>query len=340
PTPVKPPPMTMMSVSPDSVAERRSRSRWAALRAEPPEGPGASAAEVVEYIPILSGTKSYQFAIAAQCCQDHSVVSRGRPYAGASREAREHARRERIIAAGIELFGTDGYRTATVGAVCETAGLNKRYFYESFATLEDLLCEVYQRVVADLRAAVLASDGNTAPEVLRGFIAAFLDWAQANPVEAKVHLFEVLGVSARVDELYRSYARSIGEELVDRLTAVSSGPALTAVSSGPALTAGNRRILGDVLVGAGVQIVVDWVISGYEPPRPWAGPWRPGWRHSGSGKGPEGPAPDPSAGSVDFGWGSLGSVRGSFGLTRARVGSSPASQRSGRPCRSARGVLA
>lgn len=195
------------------------------------------------------------------------MVSRGRPYAGASREAREHARRERIIAAGIELFGTDGYRAATVGAVCETAGLNKRYFYESFATLEDLLCEVYQRVVADLRAAVLASDGESAPEVLRGFIAAFLDWAQANPVEAKVHLFEVLGVSARVDELYRSYARSIGEELVDRLTAVSSGPALTAVSSGPALTAGNRRILGDVLVGAGVQIVVDWVISGYEPPR-------------------------------------------------------------------------
>jgi AcrR family transcriptional regulator len=207
------------------------------------------------------------------------VVSRGRPYAGASREARERARRERIIAAGIELFGTVGYRAATVGAVCETAGLNKRYFYESFATLEDLLCEVYQRVVADLRAAVLAGggggtetltgggraapeanagDGNTAPEVLRGFIAAFLEWAQANPVEAKVHLFEVLGVSARVDELYRSYARSIGEELVDRLAAVSSGPALTA---------GNRRILGDVLVGAGVQIVVDWVISGYEPPR-------------------------------------------------------------------------
>src|SRR5699024_6797678 len=154
--------------------------------------------EVVESIPILSGTKSYQFAIAAQCCQDHSVVSRGRPYAGASREAREHARRERIIAAGIELFGTDGYRPATVGAVCETAGLNKRHFYESFATLDALLCAVYPRVVAAPRTAVLASDGESAPEVLRDFIAASLDWAQANPVEAKVHLFEVLGVSARV----------------------------------------------------------------------------------------------------------------------------------------------
>src|SRR5699024_3378387 len=58
-----------------SVAERRSRSRWAALSAESPEGPGASAAEVVESIPILSGTKSYQFAIAAQCCQDQDRKS-------------------------------------------------------------------------------------------------------------------------------------------------------------------------------------------------------------------------------------------------------------------------
>src|SRR5699024_1878814 len=138
------------------------RSRWAALRAESPEGPGASAAEVVESIRIFSGTKSYQFAIAAQCCLDHGVVRRERRDAGARSEAWEHARRERIIAAGLELFGTDGYRAATVGAVCETAGLNKRYFNDSFATLEDPLCEVYQRVVADLRTAVLASYGESA----------------------------------------------------------------------------------------------------------------------------------------------------------------------------------
>lgn len=196
------------------------------------------------------------------------MTTQGRPYAGASREAREGARREQIIAAGTELFGTVGYRAATVGAICERAGLNKRYFYESFATLEDLLCEVYERVVEDLRAAVLAGDGDTAPEVLRGFIAAFLDWAQADPIRAKVHLFEVLGVSARVDELYRSYGRSIGDELVERLAASVSGSELTVPEqTGPELTGERRRILGDVLVGAGLQLVVNWVIGGYEPPR-------------------------------------------------------------------------
>ena len=186
------------------------------------------------------------------------MTDQGRPYAGASREARESARREQILAAGISLFGTRGYRATTVGAICEAAGLNKRYFYESFATLEDLLCEVYGRVVADLRDSVLAGGGDDALAVLRGFMAGFLAWAEANPVKARVHLFEVLGVSDRVDELYRSHGRAIGDELSSRLSATTSGPQLAA---------GQRRVLGDVLVGAGLQVVVDWVISEYQPPR-------------------------------------------------------------------------
>lgn len=186
------------------------------------------------------------------------MSDQGRTYAGASRDERESARREQLIAAGISVFGTLGYRAATVGSICEAAGLNKRYFYESFATLEDLLCEVYGRVVTDLRASVLAGGGDDASRVLHGFMAGFLTWAQANPVMARVHLFEVLGVSARVDELYRSYGRTIGDELTTRLAATISGPTLTA---------GQQRILGDMLIGAGLQMVVDWVISEYQPPR-------------------------------------------------------------------------
>lgn len=186
------------------------------------------------------------------------MSDQGRPYAGASRAARESARREQVIAAGISLFGTVGYRAATVGAICEEAGLNKRYFYESFATLEDLLCAVYERVVAELRDSVLAGDEDEALMVLRGFISGFLTWAQANPVKARVHLFEVLGVSARIDELYRSYGRAIGDELSSRLSATMPGPELTP---------GQQRVFGDVLVGAGLQIVVNWVISDYQPPR-------------------------------------------------------------------------
>ena len=214
----------------------------------------------------------YQFAIGGRCCQDHSVTTQGRPYAGASREEREDARREQIIAAGIELFGTRGYRAATVGAICEVAGLNKRYFYESFAALEDLLVAVYERVVSDLRSAVLAggaadtagtetakdAPGAEAMAVLRGFMSGFLGWAHENPVFARVHLFEVLGVSARIDELYRRHGREIGGELADSLSAAVSGRGVAGT---------RRRVLGDLLVGAGIQIAVDWVIGGYDPPK-------------------------------------------------------------------------
>ncbi|AKU18955.1 hypothetical protein VV02_14980 [Luteipulveratus mongoliensis] len=155
-------------------------------------------------------------------------------------------------------FGAVGYREATVGGICASAGLNKRYFYESFGSLEDLLCAVYADVVADLRRAVLAGGGVDPVAVLRGFVDGFLGWAQANPLQARVHLFEVLGVSARVDELYRSHARSVGDELCDRLAATI--PELE-------LAPGQRRFIGDAMVGAGLQIAVDWVLSDYQPPR-------------------------------------------------------------------------
>ncbi|TSI15574.1 TetR/AcrR family transcriptional regulator [Brevibacterium aurantiacum] len=247
---MNPPPITTRSTGSSVESSARSRSRRASL--------SAASCGVCGAIFGLSGTKSYQFAFLALCCQDHTVTDQGRPYAGASREEREYARREQLVAAGISLFGTQGYRAATVGAVCQLAGLNKRYFYESFATLEDLLCEVYERVVADLRASVLAGGGDDPSRVLHGFMAGFLTWAQANPVMARVHLFEVLGVSARVDELYRSHGRTIGDELASRLSATVAGPQLTA---------GQQRVLGDMLIGAGVQMVVDWVISEYQPPR-------------------------------------------------------------------------
>lgn len=181
-----------------------------------------------------------------------------RPYAGQSRAAREAGRRERLMTAAITVFGTTGFRDATVGGVCDAAGLNKRYFYESFATLEDLLCAVYEVVVADLRLAVLGGGGDDPLTVVRGFIDRFLRWVEQNPVRSRVHLFEVLGVSARVDELYRGHARSVGDELCDRV--VATAPGLEP-------SAGQRRFVGDALVGAGIQIAVDWVLSEHRPPR-------------------------------------------------------------------------
>jgi len=61
------------------------------------------------------------------------------PYGGKSARARVASRRHRLLAAGLELFGTQGYLRTTIDQVCAEAGLTKRYFYESFQSCEELL---------------------------------------------------------------------------------------------------------------------------------------------------------------------------------------------------------
>jgi len=60
-------------------------------------------------------------------------------YGGLSAGARVAARRDRLLAAGLELFGTQGYQCTAIDQVCAEAGLTKPYFYESFRSREELL---------------------------------------------------------------------------------------------------------------------------------------------------------------------------------------------------------
>ena len=72
-----------------------------------------------------------------------TVPAPARSYGGLAMEERVAARRARFVEAGVELFGTQGFRGATVRGICAAAGLTDRYFYESFASLESLLAAVY-----------------------------------------------------------------------------------------------------------------------------------------------------------------------------------------------------
>ncbi len=74
------------------------------------------------------------------------MAERQRHYAGQSAEARALARRDRLIEAAVGVYGAQGYRNATVKAVCEAAGLTERYFYESFDNSEALLVAAFDRV--------------------------------------------------------------------------------------------------------------------------------------------------------------------------------------------------
>ncbi|OBI05471.1 TetR/AcrR family transcriptional regulator [Mycobacterium scrofulaceum] len=84
---------------------------------------------------------------------------RARPYGGVEAAQRLATRRNRLLAAGLELLGAEqrDISGVTVRAVCRQSGLAARYFYESFADKDEFVGAVYDWAVADLAATTQAA---------------------------------------------------------------------------------------------------------------------------------------------------------------------------------------
>ncbi|MFL6173039.1 MAG: TetR/AcrR family transcriptional regulator [Marmoricola sp.] len=78
-----------------------------------------------------------------------------RPYKGVPAEERIADRRARLVQAGLQLFGTRGITATRVDDVCAEAGLTKRYFYESFTSLDDLAVAAVDEAIAELALVVV-----------------------------------------------------------------------------------------------------------------------------------------------------------------------------------------
>jgi len=189
-----------------------------------------------------------------------STVSAGRPYGGLPPAERVAARRARFIEAGLNLFGTQGFRGATVRGICQEAGLTDRYFYESFDSLEALLLAVYRQLMDALRLGLqqVLSDSPTAPQegltqVARLAYGVWFDVVR-DPRAARVVLVEVLGLSATVDAEYEA---AMGE-----FTRLTTAPLVAANQAGT-LSAAQLELLGRALTGAAVYAARWWVASGY-----------------------------------------------------------------------------
>lgn len=183
-----------------------------------------------------------------------------RRYGGRGGEERRAERHERLLEAGLAVFGEVGYHAATVRAICARAGLTERYFYESFGNREDLLCAVYERHMAlqqaRIQAAVLAAPRESAAMIEAG-LRAFLELARESPAGSRVQFVEVLGVSPRVDRLYRKVVEDFARLLRGWNEGLGEG--------GPAYR-GDAETLSVGLVGAAVGIASRWLLSGFAQP--------------------------------------------------------------------------
>lgn len=181
-----------------------------------------------------------------------------RRYRGASAEQRQQERRERLLEAGLTVFGGSGYHGATVRGLCHEAGLTERYFYESFANSEDLLCAVYERVLSTQRERMLAAITAAAPQqdaMIRAGLKAFLAYIRECPAAARVQFVEVLGVSPRVDQRYRQAIEGFAQLMRTLGTQPDTGV--------PGIDADTLSV---GLVGAMVGIGSRWMLTGFVQP--------------------------------------------------------------------------
>lgn len=113
---------------------------------------------------------------------------------GLSTEERQRERRQLLIDAAYDLLATQGAAGTTVRAVCATARLNPRYFYESFEELDELLVAVYDDVVLAMRRAVTAAVTRAdSSDAVFATVEATMRFIEEDPRRGQIMYVEALG---------------------------------------------------------------------------------------------------------------------------------------------------
>ncbi|MBJ7331599.1 MAG: TetR/AcrR family transcriptional regulator [Solirubrobacteraceae bacterium] len=138
------------------------------------------------------------------------VNRHGRSYAGRSGEERAAGRRTALLDAAYEIVGEDGWPALSIAALCKQAGLNKRYFYESFTDLDAAMAALVDKVGREVDDASLGAmgSGGTTEEVLRSGARALVEFMTDDPRRARV-LFEAPPTGAVLDQRVASTRRAI-----------------------------------------------------------------------------------------------------------------------------------
>lgn len=186
------------------------------------------------------------------------TVTEGRPYQGRSAQARRAERRERLTLAAIEQYGTRGFRATTVKDICEAARVTQRYFYEAFASREELLCVAGAATMHTMRGAALlaaAQAGPGVPERVWAASLAYFSYIRAHPAVARLTLFELDGVSAEVDAFHRAELQQTTDLIRDLLFPSAEGAGGSPLSP---------DLLARGLLGAMFQLAKEWTHAGFD----------------------------------------------------------------------------
>ena len=161
-------------------------------------------------------------------------------------------RRDLLVQAGFDILGREGWSSLTIRSVIERADLNVRYFYESFSDVDSLAVAVYDRVVDDLGAVVLAvledAGGDPAAEA-RAVVRGIVEFVDEDRRRGRVLYIEGLGSEA----LNRRRLQA-GQAVAAFIEQYAAQQSPTPPPEDPI-----GRVGGSIVVGGFSQLLTDWL---------------------------------------------------------------------------------
>jgi AcrR family transcriptional regulator len=172
-----------------------------------------------------------------------------RTYGGQTADQRAAQRREELISTAFGLVAEHGWRDLTIEAVCRRAGLNKRYFYETFSNLDALIGALVNQLAGDAITVTLAAVGPTMTprEITRAAVTTFVTHLTDDPRRALV----LFGAVPAADAAAGHRARAIREVIT---TVAAQGRSIHDLADAPIVD-----LTAAMLVGGTSQAVLDWL---------------------------------------------------------------------------------
>ncbi len=182
-----------------------------------------------------------------------------RIYDGKSAEVRRQERHQLLLATGIRMIARDGYAAVSLNAICAEAGLTKRYFYESFDSVEGLLIAAYHQIASEVEQQVMQgiSAAKTPAAMIQAGFRAFFEYLQAHPDRARVFLVEALSVQSTRGSLLGGG----GGEVSPFLLATTRQFVDHDILPEPVLA-----VMAQGAVGAAIFVGQNWIAANFERP--------------------------------------------------------------------------
>lgn len=169
---------------------------------------------------------------------------------------RRQERREALLAAALEVFGTKGYGLSSVEEICRRAYVSSRNFYEEFDNRAALFCELNEQIATRVYEALSGVEEEPGPDPVRrrtrARVAALVHSLVDDPRVARVALFESIGVSpegeSRRRRAHHRYASWIHDYVREELEANGIHDEQ------------RQYAFALALVGAGNELMSEWIL--------------------------------------------------------------------------------